>query len=72
MPTSSKQIAASFFAAAPVAVPWNSIGSTICDPTVFTGLSAFIAPWKTIAMSVHRWGRIASSPPAQDLDAVRS
>ena len=54
-----------FSAAAPLAVPWNSIGSTICDPTVFTGLSAFIAPWKIIAMSVQRYGRIESSPPAR-------
>ena len=44
---------------------WYLIGSTICDPTVFTGFSAFIAPWNTIATSVHRWGRIASSPPAR-------
>ena len=35
------------------------------QPTVFTGFSAFIAPWKTIAMSVHRWARTESSPPAR-------
>ena len=34
-------------------------------PTVCTGLSAFIAPWKTIASSVQRCGRIVSSPPAR-------
>ena len=71
IPTSSRSSPRPFLAAAsPDAVPWNSIGSTICDPTVLTGLSAFIAPWKTIAMSVHRWERMASSPPAQDVLAV--
>ena len=30
------------------------MGSTICAPTVFTGLSAFIAPWKTMATSSQR------------------
>ena len=64
-PTSSSSSPARVFAAAPLAVPWSSIGSTICAPTVFTGLSAFIAPWKTIATSVQRWGRIVSSPPAR-------
>ena len=37
-------------------VPCSSIASTICAPTVRTGFSAFIAPWKTIAMSTQRCG----------------
>ena len=54
MPTSSSSSPARRRAAAPCAMPWKAIGSAICQPTFFTGLSAFIAPWNTIAMSVHR------------------
>ena len=60
------------FAAAPFAVPWNSIGSTICDSTVFTGLSAFIAPWKTIAMSVQRCGAHRVLAAGQDARCRRA
>ncbi len=48
-----------------VATPCSSIGSTIWTPTVFTGLNAFIAPWKTIAMSCQRCGATVSSPRAR-------
>ena len=65
MPTSSSSSPALAFASAPYAVPCSVIGSTICDSTVFTGFSAFIAPWKTIAMSVHRWVRVVSSSTAR-------
>ena len=54
MPTSSSSSPARRLAAAPVATPWKAIGSAICQPTFFTGLRAFIAPWNTIAMSFHR------------------
>ena len=47
------------------ASPWSSIGSAICAPIVFTGLNAFMAPWKTIEMSVQRCGLIDSSPRAR-------
>src|SRR5258708_5486990 len=45
------------------AMPCSMIGSAICDSTVRTGFTAFIAPWKPIAMSVQRCGRTESSPP---------
>ena len=51
----------------PPRVPCSSIGSTICDRTVFTGLSAFIAPWKTIAMSFHRCGLYRLLAAGQDV-----
>ena len=35
------------------------------SPIVLTGLNAFIAPWKTIEMSVQRCGLIESSPRAR-------
>ena len=50
--------------------PCSSIGSAICSPIVLTGLNAFIAPWKTIAMSFQRCGLIVSSPPREDVLAV--
>ena len=50
-------------ASRPLARPCSSSASTICDPTVLTGLKAFMAPWKTIATSTQRCGRIVSSPP---------
>ena len=59
-------------AAAPCAVSCVSSASTICEPIVRTGLSAFIAPWKTIAMSTQRCGRIELSPPREDVLAVRA
>src|SRR5262249_49138326 len=37
------------------------------QPIFFTGFIAFIAPWKTIAMSFQRWPRAESSPPARML-----
>ena len=46
----------------PSATSCSSIGSTICLPTVFTGLKAFMAPWKIIAMSFQRCGLTVSSP----------
>ena len=49
----------------PSATPCSSIGSTIWSTTRRTGLNAFIAPWKTMAMSRQRCGRIESSPPAR-------
>ena len=52
------------------AIPCSSIGSTIWSPIVLTGLNAFIAPWKTIAMSFQRCGLIVSSPPREDVLAV--
>ena len=64
IPTDSSNAAVWLRAAAPLPRSWSSIASTICEPTVRTGLSAFIAPWKTIARSTQRCGRIVSSPPA--------
>ncbi len=49
----------------PVARPCSSSASTIWEPIVRTGLRAFIAPWKTIAMSTQRCGRTLSSPSAR-------
>ena len=49
-----EQLAGRRRAAAPEATPWKAIGSAICQPTFFTGLRAFIAPWNTIAMSFQR------------------
>ena len=45
-----------------LATSWSSIGSTIWSPTRLTGLNAFIAPWKTMAMSPQRCGLTVSSP----------
>ena len=67
MPTSSSSSPARGRRAPPVATPCSSIGSTICSPTLCTGLNAFIAPWNTIAMSRQRCGRIVSSPPREDV-----
>ncbi len=59
-------------AARPEAIPCSSIGSTICAPIVLTGLNAFIAPWKTIAMSRQRCGLTDSSPVRQMSSPSRS
>ena len=59
-------------AALPVAVPCSSIGSAIWLPIVFTGLNAFIAPWKTIAMSVQRCGLTRLLAARQDVLAVQA
>ena len=58
------------FASHPSAEPCSSIGSAICSPIVFTGLNAFIAPWKTIEMSFQRCGLTDSSPRDEDVLAV--
>ena len=46
----------------PLAVPCSSIGSTIWSPIRLTGSNAFMAPWKTIAMSFQRCGATVCSP----------
>src|SRR5436189_1346095 len=63
MPTISSSSREVPLASSPCAIPCSSMGSTICAPTRFTGLSAFIAPWNTMAMSFHRYGRMVASPP---------
>ena len=65
MPTSSSSSPQRACAALPRATPWSSIASTIWWPMRCTGLNAFIAPWKTIAMSFQRCGRTESSPRAR-------
>ena len=40
------------------------IGSAICQPMVLTGLNAFCAPWKTIAICFQRRRMKPFSPPA--------
>ena len=57
--------------AGPSAMPCSSIGSAIWSPIRFTGLNAFIAPWKTIAMSFQRCGLTLSSPSDEDVLAVQ-
>ena len=52
------------------ASPCSSIGSAIWSPIVFTGLKAFIAPWKTIAMSFQRCGLIDVLAAREDVLAV--
>ena len=57
-----EELAGPLPAAAPSATSCSRIGSMIWAPTVFTGLNAFMAPWKTIAMSRHRCSATLSSP----------
>ena len=71
IPTSSSSSRTCARAALPDAVPWSSIGSTICAPIVLTGLNAFIAPWNTIAMSLQRCGLTVSSPLASTSSPFR-
>ena len=62
MPTlSSSSLARSFACAAVVSGSWQRIGSAIWPPMVCTGLSEFIAPWKTMAIFRHRTDRSSSS-----------
>ncbi len=67
MPTISSSSPARFRAAVAELSLCSKIGSAICDATVRTGFSAFIAPWNTIARSVHRCGLTESSPPREDV-----
>ena len=53
------------------ALPCSSIASTIWSPMRCTGLNAFIAPWKTIAMSLQRCGRTAVLAAREDVLAVQ-
>ena len=52
-------------------MPCSSIASTIWLPMRCTGLKAFIAPWKTIAMSVQRCGRTRVLAAGEDVLAVQ-
>ena len=61
MPTSSSSSPARFFARSFGSPRRISIGSAICSPTRWTGLSAFIAPWKTMLISRQRYRRSWSS-----------
>ena len=54
----------------PSAIPCSSIGSTSWSPIRFTGLNAFIAPWKTIATSRQRCGFDGLLAARQDVLAL--
>ena len=51
---------------------WSSIASTTWSPTRFTGLNAFIAPWKTIEIPAQRSARRRPGLAPIDLRALEA
>src|SRR5437867_2156261 len=61
IPTSSRSSTTRPCASSKDMLSCNAIASAICQLTRLTGLRAFIAPWKTIAMCFQRIFRISDS-----------